>query len=329
METLLLRESEALTRAAELLKRGEVVAFKTETVYGLGANAFDKRAVHKIFEAKGRPLDNPLIAHIADISMWKSLAREIGGGALSLAERFWPGPLTIILPKAMFIPDEVTAGLDTIAARMPRSPFALELIRECGFPIAAPSANLSGKPSPTTAAAVLEDMDGRIPLIADGGVCEVGVESTVISLVDEPKVLRPGAVTLEQLREFIPDIVLADSIAGKPMSPGMKYRHYAPLAKLVPASGTADEQAAFLCTQYDITPNAIVICSEETAAKLSSRRHIILGSRNSPAVILSNLFESLREADRRGAETIFMETFGADGAFLAFRNRVQRAAGEN
>ncbi|MDF2568280.1 MAG: hypothetical protein K0R90_1736, partial [Oscillospiraceae bacterium] len=231
---------ENLLLCAKLLKDGELIGMPTETVYGLAANAFDGDAVKKIFKAKGRPQDNPLIVHISDISMLGSIAAKVPKLAHELAERFWPGPLTIILPKAAHIPLAVTAGLDTVAVRIPSHEVAKELIKCCEFPLAAPSANLSGSPSPTKAEHVFQDLQGRIPFVIDGGECEIGLESTVVTLSEDTiKILRPGGVTVHDLLQVTPNVHIDQSVLSqlepnqKVSSPGMKYKHYSPKAKVV------------------------------------------------------------------------------------------------
>ena len=243
MKTLILNENE-IEKAADIIKNGGLVAMPTETVYGLAANALDGKAVAKIFKAKGRPMDNPLIVHISDISQIYPLVREFPDKARILAEKFWAGPLTIILPKSDIIPDEVSAGLDTVAIRFPSNKIAQALISK-SMPLAAPSANLSGSPSPTNARHVFDDMNGRIDAIIDGGECEVGVESTVITLAtDTPRLLRPGGITVEQLREAIGDVIIDDAVLNplksgeKAASPGMKYKHYAPKAHIILLEGS-------------------------------------------------------------------------------------------
>ena len=229
-------DSTALKKIADLLCQGGLVAIPTETVYGLAANALDEKAVARIFEAKGRPQDNPLIVHIDSMLMLQKVVSHIPREAYLLAERFWPGPLTMVLPRGKAIPASVSAGLDTVAVRMPSHPAAAAIISSCGLPLAAPSANLSGSPSPTTANHVMADLDGRIDAVADGGPCSVGVESTVVSLVSHPpRLLRPGGITPEQLRSVLGEIEIDPAVTGKMMSsaassPGMKYKHYSPKA---------------------------------------------------------------------------------------------------
>ena len=248
----------AMKEACDLIRAGELVAFPTETVYGLGANALDEEAAKKIYAAKGRPTDNPLIAHIADFSDLKPLVAEIPEAAGKLMEAFWPGPMTLILPKADCIPDAVSAGLDTVGIRLPANADARRLIRAAGCPIAAPSANRSGRPSPTTALHVLEDMDGRIPLILDGGVCQVGVESSVIDATGEvPVILRPGGITPEMVERVLGHVRVDEHVMSPlregdvARSPGMKYKHYAPKAKTVIFSGAPEHVVSAICRRYD------------------------------------------------------------------------------
>ncbi|MBQ5563810.1 MAG: threonylcarbamoyl-AMP synthase, partial [Clostridia bacterium] len=236
-----------IEQAARIIKNGGLVAMPTETVYGLAANALDGKAVAKIFKAKGRPMDNPLIVHISDISQIYSLVSEFPEKAKILADKFWAGPLTIILPKSKIIPDEVSAGLDTVAVRFPSNEIARKLI-SLSMPLAAPSANLSGSPSPTNARHVRDDMNGRIDAIIDGGECEVGVESTVITLAtDIPRLLRPGGITVEQLREAIGEVIIDDAVLNplksgeRAASPGMKYKHYAPKAHIILLEGSDED----------------------------------------------------------------------------------------
>ncbi|MDR1262283.1 MAG: threonylcarbamoyl-AMP synthase [Oscillospiraceae bacterium] len=327
-----------LFQAVRLIQQGELVAFPTETVYGLGADATNPDAVAKIFKAKGRPTDNPLIVHIASADMWATFARGIDSRALSLAERFWPGPLTIVLPRTDAVPDAVTAGLDTVGVRMPSHTLALALIRESRRPLAAPSANRSGRPSPTTAQAVLDDMGGIIPMILDGGPCSVGVESTVLDLSGvTPIVLRPGGVTVEALREYLPDLTVDPSTLSplsdiqKAASPGMKYRHYAPHIPLTIVTG--ERQASILALQYDdaITKGEtpLLLTTNEMAQALSPRRCITLGSHNDIERVSSQLFGALRGIDESGATVAFAESYPIEGAGLALMNRLLRAAGFN
>ena len=321
----------AVEEAARLIRAGEVVAFPTETVYGLGADALNESAVRKIYAAKGRPGDNPLIVHIADMDALRPLVREIPRGAMELAEAFWPGPLTIIFPKSPAVPDAVTGGLDTVAVRMPSSGAARSVIRESARPLAAPSANASGRPSPTLASHVLEDMDGKIPLILDGGACRVGVESTVVALDGgRPVVLRPGGVTPEMLADVLGGADVDRGVLspvepnGAPRSPGMKYRHYAPKCRVRVFRGDPRRAALAIAREYDENEGAWILCSEENVPLYGGRRAISLGSGAEGAA--ANLFGALREADKRGARLVLAEGFAARGIGLAVMNRLGRAA---
>ncbi|MBM7582428.1 L-threonylcarbamoyladenylate synthase [Caldicoprobacter guelmensis] len=342
METRILRINDidkdcgALLEAAKLIQAGELVAFPTETVYGLGANALNSGAVRKIFEAKGRPGDNPLIVHISKLQDVDRLVRELPLIATVLMERFWPGPLTLILKKSSVVPDIVTAGLDTVAIRMPRHPVALKFIEYSGVPIAAPSANRSGHTSPTTAQHVLDDLDGRIPLILDGGKCEVGLESTVLDLTaDVPTILRPGGVTYEMLTQLLGEVEI-DSGALKPLegrlakSPGMKYVHYAPRAQVVVVRGQIDEMIKKineLTQEYmeqGVTVGILATC--ETKDHYKEGKVLVLGSRTQPAIMASNLFSALRQFDDMGVNIVLAEWIEPKDEGLAIMNRMLRAA---
>lgn len=318
---------EHLQKAAELLKKGEVVAVPTETVYGLAANALDSEAVAKIFTAKGRPQDNPLILHISDFSMLYDIAAEIPDLAKKLAEEFWPGPLTMIFPRKSVVPATTCGGLDTAAVRMPRQDFTRELIRECGFPLAAPSANTSGLPSPTSAVHVFEDMNGKIPLIMDGGECSCGVESTVISFEgDGVRILRPGAVTPEMLREYT-EVTIDNGVLEKlepnarVLSPGMKYKHYSPKAEVYIVEGSQKELYDFLCTRSEV--KTAVLCGENDEIPDFCTR---LPYGNTPEQQAEHLFASLREADSIGCSEVYVVSPKRDGMGLAVYNRLLRAA---
>lgn len=331
------RQDEAgTTQGAKLIQAGELVAFPTETVYGLGADGLNGEAVAKIFLAKGRPADNPLIEHVAKKSDVRQLWRRIPKQAPMLMDTFWPGPLTLIAPKSDCVPSEVTAGLDTVAVRMPQNKTARALIQKAGVPIAAPSANRSGRPSPTTAQHVLADMDGRIPLILDGGPCKYGVESTVLSLAGEPMILRPGAITREMLEAVIGEVKVADSIL-KPMregevaaSPGMKYKHYAPNAEVVVVLGPPERAArrinALVREAEAAGKSCEIAATEQTKAYYKGKKHLVLGDRNEPVTLCVNLFAALREMDQR-ADVIFAEGIPAQDEGLAYMNRLLRAAG--
>ena len=319
-----------LQKAAELLKSGALVAIPTETVYGLGANALDAQACLDIFRAKGRPSDNPLIVHISAPEDAEKIAHTCPL-YYALAEKFMPGPLTVILPKRKIIPNEVTAGLDSVAIRCPVHPVANELIRIAGIPIAAPSANSSGKPSPTTAQHVFEDMDGKIPMILDGGECAVGVESTVIKINgDEIILLRPGAVTVDMLKEVCPRVSVAQAVkeelkAGEtPLSPGMKYKHYAPRADLYLID---DRYIDFIeyTRQRQKTENCAVMCYNEEIELLENKNLLPVGNRDDIKSQTKKLFNLLREADKLGVDTIYAHLPGEEGESLAIYNRMIRA----
>ena len=311
------------------------MGFPTETVYGLGANALDADAVRSIFEAKGRPGDNPLIVHVPDES-W--IAPLIDGplpdAARKLARAYWPGPMTLILPRSGRVPDAVTAGLDTVGIRMPAHEAARALIEAAGRPIAAPSANRSGRPSPTTAAHVLQDMDGRIPLILDGGPCAVGVESTVIDVSrGVPRVLRPGGVTPEMIEAVcgaaeVDGAVMRPLREGeKPRSPGMKYRHYAPEGAVTIFEGSPEAVAKAIIALYDETPDGAAILALPGHEALYGARHVIpLGRGDAPEDVAAGLFAALRLMDDQGARTIFAEAVAPTGVGLAVMNRLGRAA---
>lgn len=322
---------EEITRAASLLHDGELVAFPTETVYGLGADARREDSVRAVFAAKGRPADNPLIVHISEIEQIYDIASEVPDLALRLAEAFWPGPLTMVLPKRDCIPMVTSGGLDTVGIRMPKHPVARALIRESGCPIAAPSANRSGKPSPTTARHVMDDMDGRIAAVLDGGLCEVGVESTVICF-DDPQtihILRPGLISKEDLEPYAErvyvDKAIFEQIAPdtKVASPGMKYKHYSPDAKILPVDAPDFEtfshyvrnHAVFgtYCLLFDADPEVEGIPSMRYGDSGAEQAHF--------------LFLRFRELDEAGAKLVYVRMPRHDGADLSVYNRLMRAAG--
>lgn len=321
---------------ADLIKNGELVAFPTETVYGLGANGMDGEAVNRIFEAKGRPNDNPLILHIAKKSDVTKIWAHVPKLAKVLMDTFWPGPLTMIFNKADEVPYEVTAGLETVAVRMPADKTARLLIQKSGVPIAAPSANRSGRPSPTTAEHVLADMDGRIPLILDGGPCRYGVESTVLSLVGEPMILRPGAITREMLEAVIGPVRLAPSILNPlgerevAASPGMKYKHYAPDADVHVVEGEpkpAAKRIRSLYYDYEAEGKTVAILgTEQTMASYRNLNAYCLGDRENPESLCANLFRLLRDVGAH-CDVILAEGVDTKETGLAFMNRLLRAAG--
>lgn len=326
MHTELCQADDAsIRRAAALLRAGELVAFPTETVYGLGADALNGEAAARIFAAKGRPADNPLIAHIAGESGLAGLiAGEPCACARKLMRAFWPGPMTLIFPKSPRVPREVTAGLDTVAVRMPSHPVARALISAAQTPIAAPSANRSGRPSPTTAAHVLEDMEGRIPLILDGGPCEVGLESTVVDVTGaRPRILRPGGVTLEMLEGVVGDVDVDEGVlhqlqaGSQARSPGMKYKHYAPKGEVTIVTGPRAAQE--IARLYDAADGRAAILAF-SQADYGARR--VYRLKNAPG----ELFAALRQLDEDGMETIYAEDVPTTGVGLAVMNRLMRAA---
>ena len=326
MHTELCQADDAsIRRAAALLRAGELVAFPTETVYGLGADALNAEASARIFAAKGRPADNPLIAHIAGESGLAGLiAGEPCACARKLMRAFWPGPMTLIFPKSPRVPREVTAGLDTVAVRMPSHPVARALISAAQTPIAAPSANRSGRPSPTTAAHVLEDMEGRIPLILDGGPCEVGLESTVVDVTGaRPRILRPGGITLEMLEGVVGFVDVDEGVlhqlqaGSQARSPGMKYKHYAPKGEVTIVTGPRAAQE--IARLYDAADGRAAILAF-SQADYGARR--VYRLKNAPG----ELFAALRQLDEDGMETIYAEDVPTTGVGLAVMNRLMRAA---
>ena len=335
MKTLLLdpiRDNGALRQAGALLRAGEVVGMPTETVYGLAANALDGAAVAKIFLARGRPQDNPLIVHIADKEQLSTLARMVPESARKLADAFWPGPLTIILPKAACIPDEVSAGLDTVGIRLPSHPVARALIREAGVPLAAPSANLSGRPSTTTSGHVMDDLGGRIPAIVEGGPCAVGVESTVVSLAgDVPRLLRPGGVSLEQLESVLGSVEVDRALREKigdevrVSAPGMKYRHYAPKAPVTVVCGDPERTAVYITRHAGL--DAGVICFSECAFQFEMHERRVIGSSDDVQTQARRVFDALRSFDATDGTEIWAQCPDDTGLGLAVANRLKKAAG--
>lgn len=319
-----------LAEIGALLNSGGVAAIPTETVYGLAANALDPKAVEKIFAAKGRPADNPLIVHICDMAQWAPLVQEIPPAAKKLAKAFWPGPLTVILKKTPLVPDIVSGGLDTVAVRMPSHPIARAILKACGVPLAAPSANRSGKPSPTDGPSVLADMDGRIDAIVDAGPCSVGVESTVVSLVGAaPRVLRPGGVTPDMLEAVLGPVEIDDAVLHRladgqaAASPGMKYKHYAPEAQVVILKGDFAAYRAFV--EAHRREGTVALCFEEEAALLGVPA-VTYGRAEDSASQAQRLFDALREVDAKGAKRVFARFPAQSGMGLAVLNRLVRAA---
>jgi len=334
-----------IQQAADILRSGGIVAFPTETVYGLGADALNPEAVEKIFIAKGRPNDNPLIVHIANQKDIEPLVKEVPDVAIRLMEKFWPGPLTLVFPKSDLIPDVVSAGLKTVGIRMPAHPVALALLKAARIPVAAPSANLSGKPSPTSATHVLKDLSGKIDAILDGGKTTVGLESTVLDITGPiPTILRPGGVTYEQLTELLGHVEMDPALKQlnlndadfKPRAPGMKYKHYAPKAEVWMVVGT-DEQVAkklkSLVAENRAAGKRVGIMSTEEMLFWSREYNPnpdhweILGSKDDLAGIAAKLFQALRNCDRYHLDVVFAQTVPEIGIGTAIMNRLRKAAG--
>ena len=333
METKLLRETEQdIQEAAAILRAGGLVGIPTETVYGLGANGLDSSAVGKIFAAKGRPQDNPLILHVPDASWLARYCREVPDSAYTLAERFWPGPLTMILPRKDVVPDAVTAGLDTVGIRCPNHPVTLAIIRAADVPVAAPSGNTSGRPSPTCAAHMVEDMAGKIDAIVDGGPCGVGVESTIIDLTcTPPRLLRPGGLQLEALEEVLGEVAVDAALlrplgeGEKPKAPGMKYRHYAPKAPVTVVLGEPSATADYITAH--LGEHTGVICFDEWAGRFAG--HVVenIGSAARKDEQARRVFDALRAFDHTDVTEIYAQCPHEDGLGLAVANRLKKAAG--
>ncbi|MDD4238676.1 MAG: L-threonylcarbamoyladenylate synthase [Desulfotomaculaceae bacterium] len=327
----------AMHAAGAILAQGGLVAFPTETVYGLGANALNGKAVIRIFEAKERPSDNPMIVHVADLDQVKDLVENLPAPAKALMHAFWPGPLTLVLPVGSAVPSEVTAGLPSVAIRMPGHAVALSLIRAAGAPVAAPSANLSGRPSPTTAAHVLQDLNGRIDMILDGGPAGVGVESTVLDLTGPvPTILRPGGVTLEALRGILGEVLVEPAVlstlpAARPRSPGMKYTHYAPRAPLLLVEGEPQASASKIreiATEYRSKGKQVGILTYSDSEDYTGSGQVVLaGQRNKPETVAAGLYAALRRFNDLQVDFILAEGLPESGVGLAVMNRLRRAAG--
>ena len=327
-------EKDLIEEAAGIIRNGGLVAFPTETVYGLGANGLDEEAVSKIFKAKGRPQDNPLILHVHSIEQIKDLVIEIPDLSLKAMEKFWPGPLTILFKRSNKVPDIITAGLDTVAIRMPSNDVARKLIKASGCPIAAPSANISGRPSPTSSAHVIEDLMGKVDMIIDGGMTGIGLESTVLDLSgDIPMILRPGGVTLEDLRGIIPHVVEDSSIMKEnvvPKSPGQKYRHYAPKAEMIVFSGHVDNIVGTIIEETEkyisMGKRVGIMATDETKDLYEKGLVISLGSRNNKETIAHNLFNHIRLFDEAGVDIILGEGVDLPDLGKAIMNRMMKAA---
>ncbi len=331
-------KDEELLEAARILREGGLVAFPTETVYGLGGNALDEHASEKIYAAKGRPSDNPLIAHISCMEELPALVREVPEAGRRLAEAYWPGPLTMIFRKKDEVPYETTGGLETVAVRMPSDPVASRLIRLAGVPVAAPSANTSGRPSPTRAEHVIEDLNGKIDMIIDGGQVGIGVESTIVDVSGEtPVLLRPGAVTMEMLEAVLGRVDIDPAITGpvsadiKPKAPGMKYRHYAPKAEMVLVEGEMEQVVRYINQETKKAQKegktVGIICTEESRNLYPEGILEVIGSREHEETVAHNLFAVLREFDNRKVDCIFSESFSRDQLGQAIMNRLCKAAG--
>ena len=333
METLYLSalDPQSSAIAAEIIKNGDLVAIPTETVYGLGADGLNEEAVAKIFEAKGRPQDNPLILHVADAADIEKFCHSIPQAAYALAEAFWPGPLTMVLPARDSVPKRTTAGLSTVAVRCPDCEITRQIIRLSGVPIAAPSANISGKPSTTTAQHVLHDHDGKIHAIVDGGACRVGVESTIVDLTDErPRLLRPGGITPEQLVAVLGDLVVDKAVTAQidkdavVKAPGMKYRHYAPAEPVVIVSGSREKAAAYIRRHF--VPGDRVLCFEEELPLYEGCNPLSYGQEANVETLSAGLFAALRELDDPSIHQVYARCPEGGGVAYAVQNRLKKAA---
>ena len=333
MNTLQLKATapDAAAQAAEIIKTGGLVAIPTETVYGLGANGLDPDAVAKIFVAKGRPQDNPLILHVADASDIEKFCHSIPEAAYLLAERFWPGPLTMVLPAKDCVPKCTTAGLPTVAVRCPDCDVTRQIIRQAGVPVAAPSANISGKPSTTTAEHVRHDHDGKIDAIVDGGACRVGVESTIVDLTEErPRLLRPGGITPEQLTEVLGDLVVDKAVTAQidkdavVKAPGMKYKHYAPQCPVLIVAGSREKAASYIRSHYQAGDR--VLCFEEELTLYKGCEPLSYGRESDVNTLSAGLFAALRELDKPGIGKVYARCPEGGGVAYAVQNRLKKAA---
>lgn len=334
MQTICFQEAtkENIEAAAKIIRAGGLLGIPTETVYGLGANALDERAVQKIFAAKGRPQDNPLILHVPEASWLERYCKDVPESAYRLAAAFWPGPLTMILPKREIVPLRTTGGLESVGVRCPDHPATLAIIRAANVPIAAPSGNTSGRPSPTSAQGMLEDMYGKIDAIFDGGPCRVGVESSIIDLTcNPPRLLRAGGLPVEALRRVLGEVVIDKCITQqmasgeRPKAPGMKYRHYAPKAPVTVVTGAPEKSAAYIAAHAPM--GAGVICFHEYCAQFPGRAVHDLGPQGDKAEQARRVFDALREFDHEAVAEIFAQCPDPAGLGLAVGNRLQKAAG--
>lgn len=331
MDTIRLDESQ-IAQAAAILRAGGLLGIPTETVYGLGASGLDSEAVGRIFQAKGRPQDNPLILHIPSADWLEKYCKGIPPAAYALAERFWPGPLTMVLRRAEMVPDVVTAGLDTVGMRCPAHSLCRAVIAAAGVPVAAPSGNTSGRPSPTTAEDMLQDMDGKIDAILDGGPCAVGVESTIVDLTGEtPRLLRPGGITLEQLESVLGHVTVDAAVTEqlkegeRPRAPGMKYRHYAPKAPVTVVTGEPAQSAAYIAAHACAGDG--VLCFDEYAHLFPGCTVERLGSAERPEEQARHVFGALRRFDGTAVSAIWAQCPHSEGMGLAVANRLNKAAG--
>ncbi|MBE5064120.1 threonylcarbamoyl-AMP synthase [Lachnospiraceae bacterium DSM 108991] len=328
-----------INAAGQILKQGGLVAFPTETVYGLGANALDEEAARKTYAAKGRPSDNPLIVHIASLEDLYPITKKVPEKAVALAEKFWPGPLTMIFEKSELVPHGTTGGLETVAVRMPDNEVALALIRAGGGYVSGPSANKSGRPSPTMARHVLDDLEGRIDMILDGGPVHIGVESTIVDMtVEPPMILRPGAVTKEMLEETVGEVtvdhtILTADAKTPPKAPGMKYRHYAPRAEMTVVEGplekVVDKIGELAAARENEGHRVGIIATQETMGRYDHENVKCIGTREDESTVAANLYAILREFDDDGTEYIYSEAFASDGIGSAVMNRLLKAAGHH
>ena len=325
---------EKIKEPAQAIKQGNLVLFPTETVYGIGANALDEKAVKKIYEAKGRASDNPLIAHISNLEMLKKLVTEIGEREKKLIEKFWPGPLTIIFNKSNIVPNIITAGLETVAIRMPSNEIAKRLIEYSGVPIAAPSANISGKPSGTVVEDILEELDGKVEYIIDGGMVDIGLESTVIRVIDgKVHILRPGKITKEDIESLGIEVEIEKQILGKyeegekVLSPGIKYKHYAPNTKCIVVYSNNNEKMVEKINEVSNEKNAVILCRTSNLEKYNATNKLAMG--NTLEEICNNIFTLLRKVDKYNAEIVLIEGVQKDGLGLAIMNRLLRACAYN
>ena len=327
-----------IEEAAVFLKNGDMVAFPTETVYGLGADALNETASARIYAAKGRPSDNPLIVHVSNVEQVERLAREIPDKARRLMDEFWPGPLTIIFKKRDIVPDGTTGGIDTVAVRMPNHKVALKLIEVSGVAIAAPSANTSGRPSPTTAEHVKDDLDGKISMILDSGAVGIGIESTIVDVTSEvPMILRPGYINKQMLEAVVGEVTIDKAILGpvstdlKPKAPGMKYKHYAPKADFTMYNGNMDnvvDRINFIAKEYAQKGYSVgIIASDETKDRYSTGEVVSVGTRTDELSISRNLYRVLRDFDDMKVDYILGETFAGENMGQAIMNRMLKAAG--